>query len=235
MEVSKYAEKNAQPRLELHLIHHRQRFNWDCGVSCVLMVLPPTQREHLLINFSEVCKAEGFNKSTWTIDLCYLLKRYGVSHLYCTVTLGIHPGYRGQSFYNKILQKDEERVTKRFLEAAERGILVRKASLTCEDLVHHLSESGPVILLTNASLLHCDICKVNKFTSELRGCLPWGTTYTGHYIVLCGYNLSNEKFLFRNPTFRNRVCAMSFAMLDEARCSYGTDEDAILIYSRSWT
>lgn len=31
------------------------------------------------------------------------------------------------------------------------------------------------------------------------------------------------------------VCAMSFAMLDEARCSYGTDEDAILIYSKSWT
>jgi hypothetical protein len=31
------------------------------------------------------------------------------------------------------------------------------------------------------------------------------------------------------------VCAMSFATLDEARCSYGTDEDAILIYSKSWT
>jgi len=28
---------------------------------------------------------------------------------------------------------------------------------------------------------------------------------------------------------------MSFAMLDEARRSYGTDEDTILIYSKSWT
>jgi hypothetical protein len=77
--------------------------------------------------------------------------------------------------------QDEERVTRRFLNAAERGITVRKASLTCKDLVRHLSESGPIILLTNASLLCCDICKVNRLASELRGCLPWGTAYTGMY------------------------------------------------------
>jgi hypothetical protein len=31
------------------------------------------------------------------------------------------------------------------------------------------------------------------------------------------------------------VCMMSFAKLNEARCSYGTDEDAILVYVKSWT
>jgi hypothetical protein len=77
--------------------------------------------------------------------------------------------------------QDKERVTKRFLEAAEKGIMVRKASLSCQDLVRHLSKSGPIILLTDASLLHCDICKVNKLTSELRGCLPWSTSFTGTY------------------------------------------------------
>jgi hypothetical protein len=77
--------------------------------------------------------------------------------------------------------QDEERVTRRFMNAADRGITVRKASLTSKDLVRHLSESGPIIVLTNASLLCCDICKVNKLASELRGCLPWGTTYTGVY------------------------------------------------------
>jgi hypothetical protein len=77
--------------------------------------------------------------------------------------------------------QDKERVTKRFLEAAEKGIVVRKSSLSCQDLVHHLSKSGPIILLTDASLLHCDICKVNKLTSELRGCLPWSASYTGVY------------------------------------------------------
>lgn len=88
------------------------------------------------------------------------------------------------SFYANLylcMPQDEERVTRRFLNAAERGITVRKASLTCKDLVRHLSESGPIILLTNAALLCCDICKVNKLASELRGCLPWGTAYTGMY------------------------------------------------------
>ena len=70
-------------------------------------------------------------------------------------------------------------MTKRFLEAAEKGVTVRKASLSCQDLVRHLSKSGPIILLTDASLLQCDICKVNKLTSELRGCLPWSTSFTG--------------------------------------------------------
>ncbi|PSN38081.1 Protein GUCD1 [Blattella germanica] len=257
-------EADLPPKFEIRLQHYRQKYNWDCGVTCVLMVLPEVKREHLTNNFSEVCTEEDFNKSTWTIDLCYLLHRYGVKHLYCTITLGINPGYKGQSFYDKILQKDEERVTRRFKEAAELGIEVEKRSLTCYDFVRHLSESGPVILLTNASLLQCDVCKLNKLTAELRGCLPWSTTYTGkcvtyvlsrkfyrtrgrnsklilehvftgHYIVLCGYSLSNQKFLYHNPAFKNRVCVISFATLDEARCSYGTDEDAILIYSSSWT
>lgn len=77
--------------------------------------------------------------------------------------------------------QDKERVTKRFVEAAEKGITVRKASLSCQDLVRHLSKSGPIILLTDASQLHCDICKLNKLTAELRGCLPWNTSFTGIY------------------------------------------------------
>lgn len=31
--------------------------------------------------------------STWTIDLAYLLHKFGVRHHYATVTLGVNPGY----------------------------------------------------------------------------------------------------------------------------------------------
>jgi hypothetical protein len=91
--------------------------------------------------------------------------------------------------------QDKERVTKRFLEAAEKGITVRKASLSCQDLVRHLSKSGPIILLIDASLLHCDICKVNKLTS-LRGCLPWSTSFTGIYeykVTASSVNAASDK------------------------------------------
>ncbi|XP_048506024.1 protein GUCD1 isoform X2 [Athalia rosae] len=216
---------------EVKIPHVRQRFNWDCGVSCVLMVIPDEERKYFFNNFYQVCKEEGFDKSTWSVDLCYLLKRFGVKHKYCTITFGVHPGYRGEHFYDKILHKDEDRVNKRFLDASENNITIRRTSLSNMDLIKHLTTEGPIILLTNASLLWCDICKNNKITCELRNCFPWPVSYNGHYIVLVGYNSGRKRFLYRNPTYRERLCAMSYCHLEEARKSYGTDEDVILIFS----
>jgi hypothetical protein len=31
-------------------------------------------REEIISNSAEICRKEGFGHSTWTIDLCYLLK-----------------------------------------------------------------------------------------------------------------------------------------------------------------
>ncbi|XP_046385928.1 protein GUCD1 [Ischnura elegans] len=227
-------ESRVPPIFEMQLFHQSQRFSWDCGISCVMMILPPQKRAQLLTNFHDVCSEEGFGKSTWTIDLCYLLKRYEIQHLYCTITLGVHPGYRGQAFYDKLLDKDEDRVKRRFAEADKYGIRVRQMKITTEDIVRHLAKSGPIILLTNNNLLNCEVCKGNRLAMELRNCFPWSISYHGHYIVLCGYDYTRQKFSYRNPAFRNRICIMSFEMMDEARKSYGTDEDAILIYY-SWS
>lgn len=83
-------------------------------------------------------------------------------------------------FYIKIVcSKDEERVKRKFIEASKCGIIIKKTSLTCQDFVHHLSHFGPIILLTNASLLTCDMCRGNWLTTELRSCLPWSTNYAG--------------------------------------------------------
>lgn len=93
------------PCVKRDLSHFKQRFNWDCGVTCVLMVLSDHDRACFLTNFEQICKEEGFNHSTWTIDLCYLLRRFNVLHNYYTTTLGVHPGYRGHTYYDKILNE----------------------------------------------------------------------------------------------------------------------------------
>jgi len=223
--------KNGQPeKILIQLSHFKQKYNWDCGISCVLMVLPKRHRQTLIKNLISICREEGFNRSTWTIDLCYLLRRYGIEHCFYTVTLGVHPGYRENSFYNKILAKDEERIRNKFNEAEANGINVQKASVDIVFLLEHLTQ-GPAILLTNARLLTCDVCKLNKLSVELRKCLPWPTTYQGHYIVLCGYDINSKKVYYRNPSLHDRVCVMSIDTLEEARKSYGTDQDLILIYS----
>ena len=53
--------------------HYAQKSYWDCGVSCVVMALEGESRSRLLDNLEQVCEREGFNKSTWTIDLAYML------------------------------------------------------------------------------------------------------------------------------------------------------------------
>lgn len=218
----------------IKLTHYKQRFNWDCGLSCVLMVLPPNERNHFIHNFSTVCSDEGFNRSTWTIDLCYLLHKYRMHHKFFTVTLGVHPGYYGHTFYDKIIKKDEDRINKRFRRARKIGLQIFCASLSIQRIIEHLNSNGPIILLTNSRQLRCVICKINKLSSELRQCLPWPPSYQGHYIVLCGYDSVTERVFYRNPSLNDHVCSMSFAALNEARQSYGTDEDIIFVYHNKY-
>ncbi|CAG9861448.1 unnamed protein product [Phyllotreta striolata] len=230
MDVNCGFMNNGQPeKLHIQLSHFKQKSNWDCGISCVLMVLPRKKRQEFLDNFTQICRNEGFNKSTWTIDLCYILKKFEVPHIFYTITLGIHEGYRSNSFYNSILNKDENRVLCRFREAESRGIIVIKKSVSIVDIIAHLS-NGPVIVLTNAKVLTCDTCKFNKISTELRKCIPWPEPYQGHYIVLCGYDVHSRKIFYRNPSFADHVCIMSMDIFDLSRKSYGTDEDLIFIY-----
>lgn len=82
--------------------HTQQRFNWDCGLSCVLMALDAAEefeaKEEISKDIEKVCQSEGFGHSTWTIDLCYLLKNYApqLAFSYTTVTLGVDPSYMDQ-------------------------------------------------------------------------------------------------------------------------------------------
>lgn len=50
------------PYTNIPLTHVQQKYNWDCGISCVLMVLSEEKRKDLFKNFAEVCAEEGFNK-----------------------------------------------------------------------------------------------------------------------------------------------------------------------------
>lgn len=61
--------------VEHKLKHYQQNYDWDCGIASIMMILSPEQIENLRENFLTICRDEGFQQSTWTIDLCYLLVR----------------------------------------------------------------------------------------------------------------------------------------------------------------
>ena len=61
---------------EIHkLKHYQQKYHWDCGLSCCLMVMSDYDRDFVLSNLTKFVEEEGFGDSTWTIDLCYILRK----------------------------------------------------------------------------------------------------------------------------------------------------------------
>jgi len=166
-----------------------------------------------------------------TIDLCYILYRFNLDFLYTTITMGVDPGYVKENFYDKVLAKDSDRVNQRFSEEKERGIRIQNRRVTSEEIVSHLTETGPVIVLTNANQLQCRKCSPASSISCYPSCFSSSSSYQGHYVVLVG--CQDQQLLYRNPTVRDKVCQMPRAALEEARTAYGTDEDVIFIFPTS--
>lgn len=264
--------------VNISLRHKLQQDNWDCGLSCVAMVLPRKKSAYFSKNKHEIIREEGIEFrfvfirkyfypmsivsneisyicSTWTIDLAYLLKRFDVKFKYYTSTIGICPVYYQHQYYKTVLPnvsshklllviilsyysskipkskiffnpdlhsyqfpliysnipfsyqllskiiyhtiylfQDESRVEKKFRNAAKNGILICMKVLSESALIHHLSDNGPIIVLTNANLLTCDVCnKVEKVAAPLQ-------PYQGHYVVLIGYSFATNHIFYKNPS-----------------------------------
>ncbi|XP_077804747.1 protein GUCD1 isoform X3 [Macaca mulatta] len=54
--------------------------------------------------------------------------------------------------------------------------------------------------------------------------------YQGHFIVLRGYNRATGCIFYNNPAYADRMCSTSISNFEEARTSYGTDEDILFVY-----
>jgi len=210
------------------LKHYQQKYNWDCGLSCVLMILPEQSRNYIINNFYKVVEEEGFGESTWTIDLCYLLHRFNITFSYLTITIGIDPGYSKEDFYDKVLSKDNERVNQRFDRAQELGMKISKKSVDSSHIVDKL-KNGPVIVLINANQLVCLSCSDSSYTCYTSCLRLFSDSYQGHYITVVGYNSDKSEILYRNPTLKNKICNIPVGRFEECRTAYGTDEDIIFV------
>ncbi|KPJ13416.1 Uncharacterized protein C22orf13 [Papilio machaon] len=151
--------------IEHKLNHYQQRFNWDCGIACVMMLLPSEQRDYLRKHFTKICYDEGFLQSTWTIDLCYLLKRFGIEHCMYTIVKGVNSR---RAINDGINYQACKRVESRIDNAEEAGIFIKEKELSVEDLLSHVECKGPAIVLVDSPLLICDLCKHNKMKAEFR-------------------------------------------------------------------
>ncbi|XP_031633682.1 protein GUCD1 isoform X2 [Contarinia nasturtii] len=194
-----------------------------------MMLLNRRQRHEFLTKFNQICDEEDFGQSTWTIDLCYLLRRFNIRHIYTTITIGVNPDFRNNDYYGAILWIDHIRVSSKFDKASCNGLKIQKRTIDNKALLEHLAKKGPVIALTNGYLLHCDLCqtKESECLQEIRKCFSISkpkTRFSGHYIVLCGYDHRIGSVFYRNPAHDDRICVISYRKLTEARTANGTDE-----------
>ncbi|KAG2730410.1 hypothetical protein I3760_01G290600 [Carya illinoinensis] len=139
--------------------------------------------------------------SIWTVDLAYLLLRFPVSFSFFTVTVGANPNYSGETFYKCSSISGEEI-----------SVLILSGKYIAIALVdqYKLSQSWP----ENFSV-------PSLFASN--------SGYTGHYVVICGYDTDADEFEIRDPASSRKHERVSSKCLEEARKCFGTDEDLLLI------
>ncbi|XP_026176812.1 protein GUCD1 isoform X1 [Mastacembelus armatus] len=142
-----------------------------------------------------------------------------------------------QSFYKKHFDTEEDRVNQLFLKAESKGVVVSKCSVTVQEIQSHLEQGHVAIVLVNAVVLTCELCsspvKYCCFLPVGQKCFCRKPEYQGHFVVVCGFNRTTGCIFYNNPAYSDRVCCTSVSNFEEARQSYGTDEDILFIYKES--
>ncbi|XP_060050036.1 protein GUCD1 isoform X2 [Erinaceus europaeus] len=211
----------------------QQLYHWDCGLACSRMVLRYLGQLDDC-EFESALQELRLTRSIWTIDLAYLMRHFGVRHRFCTQTLGVDKGYKNQSFYRKHFDTEETRVNQLFAQAKACKVLVEKCTVSIQDIQAHLAQGHVAIVLVNSGVLHCDLCsspvKYCCFAPSGHRCFCRSPDYQGHFIVLRGYNRTAGCIFYNNPAYSDRMCSTSVSNFEEARTSYGTDEDILFVY-----
>ncbi|XP_074350692.1 guanylyl cyclase 1-like isoform X3 [Apium graveolens] len=206
--------------------HINQLRTWDCGLNCVLMILRTLGFNDCTIQeLDRLCSLT----SIWTIDLAFLLQKFDVSFSYFTVTLGVNPEYSTEIYYKEQLPDDLVRVDSLFQKAMDAGISVECRSISRQQLC--------LLILSGRYIA---IALVNQYLLSQSSLKNWFSTfnndnpaYTGHYVVICGYDAAKDEFEIRDPASSRIMCRkherITSKCLEEARKSFGTDEDLLLV------
>ncbi|KAK7305817.1 hypothetical protein VNO77_43729 [Canavalia gladiata] len=209
--------------LFIEVPHINQIYTWDCGLACVLMVLETIGVNNCDIEaLAELC----LTTSIWTVDLAFLLQRFSIPFSYFTVTFGANPNYCVESFYKEELPNDLVRVDKLFQKAVEAGIDIQCRSISGEE-ISILILSGKYIAI--ALVDHSKLSHVLQEDFHVPGVFSNNPGYTGHYVLICGYDAGADMFEIRDPASTKKHKRISSKSLDEARKAFGTDEDLLLI------
>eukprot|EP01026_Neomeris_dumetosa_P032492 TRINITY_DN25800_c0_g1_i5.p2 TRINITY_DN25800_c0_g1~~TRINITY_DN25800_c0_g1_i5.p2 ORF type:complete len:268 (-),score=34.21 TRINITY_DN25800_c0_g1_i5:187-990(-) len=224
---SQRKKDDSKCKLYLDVPHVKQISSWDCGVACCLMVLKKLNLDNGIgiVGLQNMFQT----RSIWTIDMAHVLHQYGVNVAFYTVTIGANPEFAKEKYYMSHMSEDAARVERLFQLAASTGIPIIKKSLNMKEIIEFIASKQYLIILL------VDLRKISTWLGAADACfmssccMANGMGYQGHYIILCGYDQQRSQFLLMDPGGRNGIQRQSKEAIEEARKSYGTDEDLLLI------
>lgn len=217
--------------LILSVKHFQQKFHWDCGITCLRMLIDYYHED--LKSFDNLLENYECNQSTWTIDLLHLLHQLNIHANLYTKTIGCLSTYDDVPYYENLIVKDRERVEKLF---ENKSLNVKLNSIEWLDLKKHLIEQRtPCLVLVDANILQCCTCNKTFFRRFIDRILPTiNSSYQGHYILVIGFvtNENMEFIRYTDPGQNDAICTTTQENFDQARKAFGTDEDIILCYKK---
>lgn len=164
----------------------------------------------------------------WTIDIAFLLKKLNQSFAFLTVQMGTDPDFASCPYYARSYSEDQIRVDGLFKEALSQQMTIIQHSLHLSELkALSMMNTCLVILLVNKR--NIDYLKGRLYCMNIDLGIGDQFGYQGHYILLVGYDEDKRSFLVNDPA-RKEQCWLSEFAVEEARRSYGTDEDILIIF-----
>lgn len=218
--------------LILPVRHFKQQSNWDCGLTCLRMLVDFYYHDDLS-RFDEILRTYQCNESTWTIDLLYLLHQMNIQAKFYTITIGCSTMYENLPYYEHLIDQDRQRVNKLFKQESEN---VHLSSIEWNDLKNHLIQyRKPCLILIDAYKLQCCTCRKSRLNWLIDRIIPNSDeSYQGHYILLIGFtrNEQTEFVRYIDPSKTDGFCTVTRENFDIARKAFGTDEDTILCFDK---
>lgn len=163
--------------------------------------------------------------SVWTVDLAHLLRRFSLDVCFLTTMMGPNPAYANEGFYMANIHEDEQRVSRLFQAAPSAGIAMQQRSLASHEL-QGIMLTGTCLVIALVDKRKLDPWVVADLPA-LVGCADAG--YTGHYVLIIGFDSATNEYIVRDPAAMDAEQRLTTAALDEARMSFGTDEDLIIV------
>jgi hypothetical protein len=201
---------NLQSGTPTKVRHIMQQETWDCGVTCLLMVIEwlcnkPADRTLILNELKTV--------SIWTVDLVLCLHRHEFRYLFCSKEVSFNETLRGFDYYRNAFENDRPRVHQIFQRIrTEHMPTFQVDSMPMSRIIDLVSRNDciAIALVDNSILLgNAD------------------APYRGHYIVLVGFQ--PNFFLIQDPGSVESCTKLSLELFERAWRAPGTDEDIIFV------